>query len=125
MPTTASTLLFIAATSPIQEPHANLSGDMIFSRRLNKPYVVLIGNHDFLGTGDQVWKKMFGTELDFSFIAARIKFICVNTNATEYDYMAAVPNFDYMQQQFHADSANFRPDGIRYARLSWERPVQQ
>ena len=76
-------------------------------KKLNKPYVVLIGNHDFLGTGDEVWKKMFGTGLDFSFIAARIKFICINTNATEYDYMAAVPNFDYMQQQFSADSAVF------------------
>lgn len=61
-------------------------------RQLNKSYVVLIGNHDFLGTGDAVWKKMFGPDLDFSFIAARIKFVCINTNATEYDYMAAVPN---------------------------------
>lgn len=76
-------------------------------KKLNKPYVVLIGNHDFLGTGDEVWKKEFGTALDFSFIAARTKFICINTNATEYDYMAAVPNFDYIQQQFYADSADF------------------
>lgn len=76
-------------------------------KKLNKPYVVLIGNHDFLGTGDEVWKKEFGTALDFSFIAARTKFICINTNATEYDYMAAVPNFDYIQQQFYTDSADF------------------
>lgn len=73
---------------------------------LEKPYVALIGNHDFLGTGDEVFQKMYG-EVDFSFIAARIKFVCLNTNATEYDYMAAVPNFDFMEEQMVADTALF------------------
>lgn len=73
---------------------------------LDKPYVVLIGNHDFLGTGDEVYAVMYGA-LDFSFIAARIKFVCLNTNATEYNYMAAVPNFDFMEEQIKADSARF------------------
>ena len=45
--------------------------------------------------------------MDFSFIAARVKFVCLNTNATEYDYMAAVPNFDYMEEEFTKDSARF------------------
>ena len=40
-------------------------------------------------------------------VAGGIKFICLNTNATEYDYMAAVPNFDYMQEEFHKDSVSF------------------
>ena len=70
--------------------------------RLHVPYVVLIGNHDFLGTGDQSYRVMFG-DMDFSFIASRIKFLCLNTNATEYDYMAAVPNFDYMETEFTSD----------------------
>ena len=73
---------------------------------LRKPYVALIGNHDFLGTGNEVYGKMYGA-VDFSFIAARIKFVCLNTNATEYDYMAAVPNFDFMEEQLTADSAAF------------------
>lgn len=73
---------------------------------LQKPYVALIGNHDFLGTGDEVYAKMYG-EVDFSFIAGRVKFLCLNTNATEYDYMAAVPNFDYMEEQLTADSSRF------------------
>lgn len=73
---------------------------------LHKPCVALIGNHDFLGTGDEVYRKMYGP-VDFSFIASRIKFVCLNTNATEYDYMAAVPNFDYMEEQLAADSASF------------------
>ena len=73
---------------------------------LHVPYVALIGNHDFLGTGDQCYEAMFGP-MDFSFIVSRIKFVCLNTNATEYDYMAAVPNFDYMEQEMTADSTRF------------------
>lgn len=73
---------------------------------LQPPYVALIGNHDFLGTGDNAYDWMYG-DTDFSFIAGRIKFVCLNTNATEYDYLAAVPNLDYMEEQIHADSVLF------------------
>ena len=70
-------------------------------QKLDVPYVALIGNHDFLGTGDQSYQVLYGS-LDFSFIAGRVKFLCLNTNATEYDYMAAVPNFDYIEQEITA-----------------------
>ena len=66
--------------------------------RLNKPYVVLLGNHDCLGTGNEVYERMFG-DPDFSFIAGRVKFVCLNTNAIEYDYSRPVPNFDFMEQE--------------------------
>jgi len=72
----------------------------------NKPYVCLIGNHDFLGTGDEVYAQVFG-DTDFSFIVSRIKFLCLNTNGAEYDYLAAIPNLDYMEEQLYADSADF------------------
>lgn len=74
--------------------------------RLNMPYVALIGNHDFLGTGDEVYAQMYGDK-DFSFIASKVKFVCLNTNATEYDYLAAVPNFDFMEEQRAVDSTKF------------------
>lgn len=73
---------------------------------LRYPYVALIGNHDYLGTGDQAYQVLFGP-VDFSFIASRIKFICLNTNATEYDYIAAVPDFDFMEEETTKDSADF------------------
>jgi len=73
---------------------------------LRYPFVALIGNHDFLGTGDQSYSVMYGA-MDFSFIASRVKFVCLNTNATEYDYMAAVPNFDYMEEEMQRDTARF------------------
>lgn len=74
--------------------------------RLRHPYVALVGNHDFLGTGDEAYNVMFG-EMNFSFIAGRVKFVCLNTNATEYDYMAAVPDFNYMEQAVVSDTDRF------------------
>ena len=40
-------------------------------RELKVPYVVVLGNHDFLGTGDQTYEWMFGPR-NFSFIVSRI-----------------------------------------------------
>ena len=74
--------------------------------KIRVPYVALVGNHDFLGTGDQMFRKMYGN-YDFSFIAGRVKFVCLNTNATEYDHLAAVPNLDFMESEISADSALF------------------
>lgn len=74
--------------------------------KLNKPYVALIGNHDFLGTGDQTYDYIFGPK-DFSFIVGGVKFVCLNTNATEYDYLAAVPNFDFMETETITDTTRF------------------
>ena len=64
-------------------------------QKLQMPSVVLLGNHDCLGTGNQSYEVIFGNP-DFSFIAGRVKFVCLNTNAIEYDYSRPVPNFDFM-----------------------------
>lgn len=77
----------------------------IFSK-LRYPYVALIGNHDFLGTGNQAFQTLYG-KLDFSFIAGRVKFVCLNTNATEYDYLAAVPNFDFLEAEMDNSENSF------------------
>lgn len=66
--------------------------------KLNVPYVALIGNHDVLGTGEEVYIKVFGAT-DFAFIAGNVKFICLNTNAIEYDYSNPIPNFDFIENE--------------------------
>lgn len=75
-------------------------------QKLQKPFVVLLGNHDCLGTGNQAYEKVFGNP-DFRFIAGRVKFLCLNTNAIEYDYSRPVPNFDFMEEQRTEDSLSF------------------
>ncbi|MBR5038097.1 MAG: metallophosphoesterase [Prevotella sp.] len=73
---------------------------------LHSPFVALIGNHDFLGTGNQTYEVMYGN-MNFSFIAGRVKFLCLNTNATEYTYLAAIPDFDYMEEEMVKDTEKF------------------
>ena len=75
-------------------------------QKLKKPFVVLLGNHDCLGTGNNTYEVIYG-DPDFSFIAGRVKFVCLNTNAIEYDYSRPVPNFDFMEAQVAADSADY------------------
>lgn len=65
---------------------------------LNVPYVALIGNHDNLGSGYEVYKAMYGP-VNFSFIYGRVKFVCLNTNALEYDYSVPVPDFVFLEEQ--------------------------
>ena len=69
-----------------------------FLNKLHMPYVCLLGNHDCLGTGFDVYLKVFGED-NFAFTAGNVRFICLNTNALEYDYSHPVPNFDFMERE--------------------------
>lgn len=65
---------------------------------LNVPYVVIIGNHDCLGTGEESYKAIFGPT-NFAFIAGNVKFVCLNTNALEYNYSEPIPDFTFMENE--------------------------
>lgn len=73
---------------------------------LKIPYVALIGNHDCLGTGKEAYTAIFGNP-NFSFIAGRIKFVCLNTNAVEYDYSTPIPDFEFLEQEITARADEF------------------
>lgn len=72
--------------------------------KLTMPYVVLLGNHDCLGTGEDAYHYIFGKP-DFSFTAGDTHFVCLNTNAFEYDYSTAVPDFSFLR----ADRSSLSP----------------
>lgn len=65
---------------------------------LKVPYVAVIGNHDNLGSGREVYEAMYGV-LNFSFVFGRVKFICLNTNALEFDYSTPVPDFEFLKNE--------------------------
>ena len=64
--------------------------------RLNVPYVGLIGNHDCIGNGEEIFRKIFGRP-NFHFIAGNVLFVALDTNAFEYDYSNPVPDFDFLE----------------------------
>lgn len=74
--------------------------------KLNKPFVAVIGNHDFLGTGAEGYDWMFGSR-NFSFIVGGLKLVFLDTNAMEYDHVADVPDFYFMEHQAVTDTARF------------------
>ena len=63
--------------------------------KLKVPYVVIIGNHDCLGTGPDVFNRVFG-EYNFSFDAGDVHFLCINTNALEFDHSIEVPDLTFI-----------------------------
>lgn len=73
---------------------------------LNIPYVALIGNHDCLGTGEYTYRNVFGNP-NFSFIAGKTKFLCLNTNALEYDYSRPIPDFNFIEQELNDTSSKY------------------
>lgn len=66
--------------------------------RLRVPYVALLGNHDCLVTGEEIFTEIFGA-VDFAFTAGNVRFICLNTNALEFDRDIPVPNFDFLERE--------------------------
>lgn len=66
--------------------------------KLKVPYVAIIGNHDHLGSGGEIYQVMYG-DLNFSFVYGGIKFVCLNTNALEFDYATPVPDFEFIQRE--------------------------
>jgi 3',5'-cyclic-AMP phosphodiesterase len=72
-------------------------------RKLNKPYVAVIGNHDLSGNGDDIYKAMYGT-LDQSFQVGRTKFILLNTNSREYRFSGRVPDIAWLRSELNGDN---------------------
>ncbi|MCD7923985.1 MAG: metallophosphoesterase [Bacteroides sp.] len=66
--------------------------------KFQMPYVCLLGNHDCLGTGKDAYHAIYGNA-NFAFTAGNVRFICLNTNALEYNYSEPVPDFNFMENE--------------------------
>ncbi len=71
-------------------------------KKLKVPYVAIVGNHDLVGHGKEVYGEIYG-DFNFSFVFRNTRFIFLNTNALEFDYSTPVPDFDFMLR-FVADT---------------------
>jgi len=61
------------------------------------PWVALLGNHDCLGTGEDVFGEIWGNP-NFYFQAGNVLFIGLNTNCMEYDYTEPVPDLSFLER---------------------------
>ncbi|HET6722867.1 MAG TPA: metallophosphoesterase [Chitinophagaceae bacterium] len=73
-------------------------------QKLSFPFIVVIGNHDMLGNGRELYKQMFGPE-NFGFSYSGYKFIVVNSNSQEVGYNGSLPDTSWLQQELSATPA--------------------
>ncbi len=104
--------------------------------KLNKPYLGIIGNHDILANGENVFINMFGPTNE-SFIYDSVKFILHNTNSREYN-RSNVPDIGWLNNELKGGpnvrhyvavshvppfSGDFNPDlEVPYSQLLRETP---
>jgi 3',5'-cyclic-AMP phosphodiesterase len=74
--------------------------------KLEKPYIGVVGNHDVVTRGEQVFERMFGP-LNFSFHYGGVKFIAHNTNGKEFT-TGNVPDLNWLRSQLApSDSSSY------------------
>ncbi len=64
--------------------------------KLSKPYIAVVGNHDVVANGEDIFKRVFGP-LNDTFIYDSVKFILHNTNSREYTGNN-VPDLEWLAQ---------------------------
>ena len=72
---------------------------------LKYPYMAVVGNHDLIANGGNVYKHMYG-DFNFSFTYCGNKFIFINTNSREFNFNTTVPDINWLDSQL-ADTANY------------------
>jgi 3',5'-cyclic-AMP phosphodiesterase len=71
---------------------------------LKVPYIGILGNHDILGNGKDVFRRMYGEE-NFSFTYQKVKFVCFDSNSREYNYDGSVPNINWLTTELAAQAS--------------------
>lgn len=68
-----------------------------FFRKLEVPFLVLIGNHDYLTNGDKIFTKLFGAR-NISFQFKDLKLMLLDNNNWEAE--ERLPSFSWMSEEF-------------------------
>lgn len=71
--------------------------------KLNVPFISVIGNHDLVANGKDIYKRMFGP-LNFTFNYGGIKFICHDTNGREYNFNGQTPDINWLKANVKLDA---------------------
>ncbi|MGC1240809.1 MAG: metallophosphoesterase [Chryseosolibacter sp.] len=68
-------------------------------KKLNIPYLTVIGNHDYLSNGEEVYGEMFGA-YNYTFIFNRVKFVMFDNVRWESE---KVPDFKWLETELVND----------------------
>lgn len=74
-------------------------------KKLKFPVVGVIGNHDMLGNGREIYGQMFGPE-NFSFVYGKNKFIFFNSNSREVAFDGSIPDLGWIEKEIASTSTD-------------------
>lgn len=89
--------------------------------KLKVPNTVIIGNHDVIANGKKVYRKVYG-DYNFRFIAGDVLFLCLNTNAIEYDYSVPVPDFGFIKESLQLYDPNSKNPAYKRTVVAMHAP---
>jgi 3',5'-cyclic-AMP phosphodiesterase len=72
-------------------------------QKLHMPYLVILGNHDCVANGKEIYRRMFGP-FDQTYQFGRNRFILLNTNSLEFS--SEVPRIAYLEENLQ-DAQNY------------------
>jgi Icc protein len=70
-------------------------------QKLSFPFLAVIGNHDMLGNGLELYNDMYGPE-NFGFSFSGYKFIVLNSNSQEVGHNGSLPDTIWLKQELSA-----------------------
>lgn len=73
-----------------------------YLKKLNKPYVTVVGNHDLVANGIHIYRKMFGPT-NFSFVYKDVQFIFFDSNSREYGFPGDVPDVGWIEKEINKE----------------------
>jgi predicted phosphodiesterase len=86
-----------------------------------KPIFAVVGNHDALSFGKEIWLKAFG-DFDYSFTYQNSKFVAYNDNKYEFDN---VPDRDWLAEEADVAIGEVRLNTIAVSHIApWENDLE-
>ena len=73
-------------------------------QKLSFPFIVVIGNHDMMGNGREIYRQMFGAE-NFSFSYSGYRFIILNSNSREAKLNERLPDTAWLKRELSSTSS--------------------
>lgn len=70
--------------------------------QLKVPFIAVVGNHDLVANGPDIYRRMFG-DFNFTFNYAGVKFVCHDSNSREYNFTGKVPDLNWLQANLKLD----------------------